>query len=116
MSVIPAPAPAPAPAPVSVNPKADNNNANFVIDAVVMEIASSQTIITASGGDGINVAVEDAYGSAASSFSPSDANGGGAGVDTKMTKTVDAAVNKSKAKIPMLENIIEANVQDLVLQ
>ena len=104
--------PAPPPAPVAVNPKADDNNDASANDAVVMESASSQTAIAAYGGDGVSGAVKDSARSATSS-SPSDADRGGVGVNTETTKAAAAAAEKAKAKSPMLEQIIEANVQTL---
>ena len=58
--------PAPAPASVAIKPKADNNDAAYVIDAVIVESAYSQTTIAASGGDGVSGALEGAAGSATS--------------------------------------------------
>ena len=72
--------------------------------------------IAASGGDSISSAVEDASGSAASSSPPSDAHRGGAGIDAETTKAASDASKKANANIPVLEQIIEANVKTLGLQ
>ena len=60
--------------------------------------------------------MEDAAGYAASSSPPSDADRCKPGIDTETTKAVAAATKKDKAKIPMLAQIIEANVHALGFQ
>ena len=45
-----------------------------------------------------------------------DAHRGGAGIDAETTKAASDASKKANAKIPVLEQIIEANVKTLGLQ
>ena len=110
VSIVPTPA-----ALVSVKPKAYNNDSTSVINSVVVGSASLNMPITASGGDGVSGAVEDAAGYVASSSSL-DADGVWADVDAKTTKAAAAAANNSKAKSPMIAQIIKVNVQSLRLQ